>query len=347
MKTDGLRWSGRRFLVRIYPWIIALILLGLALRVAPIEDVFNTLSQLTLGQLLLIALVNTGIALLFAARWWIVLRALETPVRYLSLSAYRLSAFAVSYFTPGPQFGGEPLQVFLIRDRDEVPDGPAAASVTLDKAIELLANFTFLAFGAVLLIRFGLFPNWPGVLLRLIAFGLLLAPILFLIAAWRGKRPGTWLIGFIPQSLSVRIRGFERSTRFIATLEDEVIAFCQGHLKALLGAVLVSMLTWVVLVIEYWMMLWFLGVQLDVFQTIAVITIARFAFLTPLPGGLGALEAGQMFALTSMGYSSAVGLSLALLIRARDLVFGSLGLLLGSAMVGRKPPRSGDPEPRI
>jgi uncharacterized membrane protein YbhN (UPF0104 family) len=97
---------------------------------------------------------------------------------------------------------------------------------------------------------------------------------------------------------------------------------------------LVSLVTWLVLLGEYWLMLRFLGIDLDLLQTVAVLTIARFAFLVPLPGALGALEVSQVFALTALGYSSAQGLSLALLIRARDLVFGGLGVLLGSALLG-------------
>jgi len=52
------------------------------------------------------------------------------------------------------------------------------------------------------------------------------------------------------------------------------------------------------------------------------------AFLVPLPGGLGALEASQVFALGAFGVSAASALGVTLLIRARDLLIGGLGLLL-------------------
>ena len=334
--TYGRGNSLRRVLTRTYPWIIAVILLGLALQRVPLEDVAQTLAQLTVGQILLIILINSGIVLLFSGRWWIILRALGFKLRYLVLSAYRLAGFAVSYFTPGPQFGGEPLQVYLLLKRENVPGELAAAAVTLDKALELLGNFTFLAIGGVVIIRFGLFSEWSGMLLRLIAFGLLLLPVAFILAAWRGKRPATWVVNRVPSFLGTRIQGFSRATHFVTTMEDEVIVFCQQQVKALFGAAFVSLFTWLVLVGEYWLMLYFLGVQLDIIQIIAVITIARFAFLTPLPAGLGVLEASQMLVLSSMGYNSAVGLSLALLIRARDLLFGGFGLLLGSHLLGRR-----------
>jgi len=60
-----------------------------------------------------------------------------------------------------------------------------------------------------------------------------------------------------------------------------------------------------------------------------VVGAARLAILLPFPGGLGALEASQVIVLSGLGYTPAQGAALALLIRARDLVFGGAGLLLG------------------
>jgi uncharacterized membrane protein YbhN (UPF0104 family) len=49
-----------------------------------------------------------------------------------------------------------------------------------------------------------------------------------------------------------------------------------------------------------------------------------------VPGGLGALEASQVFALGAFGISAAAAISVTLLIRARDILIGGLGLLLAS-----------------
>jgi hypothetical protein len=323
----------RRHLSRAAAWIAALLLLGIALRSVPYWELLDTLSQLTWMQLVFLTLANCAIVLLFSGRWWIILSALGQSVPYLTLSAYRLSAFAVSYFTPGTQFGGEPLQILLLRNRDSVPGSVGGASVALDKAIELLGNFTFLAFGAVVIARFEFFSDRSANLLQLVALGLLLLPAFFLVAAWRGKRPATWLLHRLPAGLTTRFPVLQRMTSLTERVENQVVAFCQGHAVALIGSMFVSLVTWVMLLIEYWLMLRFLGINLNLFQTIAVLTIARFSFLVPLPGALGALEVGQVLALNSLGYSSAQGFSLALLIRARDLVFGAAGLLLGSALL--------------
>ena len=64
-------------------------------------------------------------------------------------------------------------------------------------------------------------------------------------------------------------------------------------------------------------------------------TATRLAFLTPLPGGLGALEAGQVLAMQTIGLDPALGISVSLLIRARDLAFGLAGMGIGARLSGR------------
>jgi uncharacterized membrane protein YbhN (UPF0104 family) len=48
---------------------------------------------------------------------------------------------------------------------------------------------------------------------------------------------------------------------------------------------------------------------------------------------LGALEASQVFALGTFGISAASALGIALLMRARDLLIGGLGLLFASRVI--------------
>ncbi len=69
----------------------------------------------------------------------------------------------------------------------------------------------------------------------------------------------------------------------------------------MLQATLVSLSVWLGMVFEYWLMTYFLGLRLSLMQAVSALTAARLAFLTPLPGGLGALEASQVLALQTLG----------------------------------------------
>ena len=114
-----------------------------------------------------------------------------------------------------------------------------------------------------------------------------------------------------------------------ATVTAERMAgnFCRRHLASLLSAIAVSILAAIGMVSEFFFITKFLHIELSISQTIAAWTAGWLAFLVPLPGGLGALEASQVFALGAFGISAASAISVTFLIRGRDLLIGGLGLL--------------------
>ena len=112
-----------------------------------------------------------------------------------------------------------------------------------------------------------------------------------------------------------------------------------------LAAVGISLLSWVGIVAEFWLMTALLGLELTAGEALVALLAARAAILLPLPAAVGALEASQAIAMARLGLPPAAGVSLSLLIRARDVVLALTGAALGAALVGRRraaPVQSGD-----
>ena len=319
-----------RWVVAILGWGVALMLLALALSRVPLADALGALARLTFAQIGALILLNGLIFLTFSGRWWLILRAQGHPIPYLRLSAYRLAAFGVTYFTPGPQFGGEPLQVYLVQRRDGVPTASALSALALDKSLELLANFGFLAAGVVLILGWDLFsPSQEGVALT-IALGLLAIPLFLLGAAGLGYAPLSGLLSGLARLIPARLaQSFNRWRGVVAQAESHSSHLFWNRPGVVLWAVLISGASWVGMVGEYWLVLGWLGVDLSVTQAIGALTAARLAYLLPLPGGLGVLEASQVLALTLLGFDPAAGIAVSLIIRLRDVGMGLAGLLLG------------------
>ncbi len=316
-------------------WLLMLLILWWALRDVPLRDIWSAIAGLRGWQILVLILFNTLILLTFSGRWWLIMRAQGYKLPYLRLVGYRLASFGVSYFTPGPQFGGEPLQVILTRDNHNVPAATAIAAVTLDKILELMANFTFLVIGLVLLLDAdfleGALPGW--LLITLLA--LFATPGFYLATLWMGARPLAALLRRIPRRLA-ELPAFQKLGESGLSAEAQMGGFCQRNPGTLFQAMLLSLFVWLAMVAEYWLTLRFLGLSPDLVVTISLLTIARTAFLLPSPGGLGTLEAAQALAFQAFGLNPALGLSVALLIRARDVAFGGLGLGIGAVQSRRK-----------
>jgi glycosyltransferase 2 family protein len=314
--------------------ILSIALLWWAVRDIPIPEILTTLLRLSPLALLSLALVNVLILLLFTGRWWIVMRALGYRLPFLSLSFYRLAGFGISYFTPGPQVGGEPLQVHLLHRRHGVSGTSAVAGVSLDKLIELLANLSFLVFGLILVLRGQLFSG--SRLLLLLSAGLLTLPIIYLSLLRLSRRPAVWFL----MQLNFPVQwqpAFERARQQVISVEEQVSALVRYKPQALLGALLLSFVTWILMIFEYWLTIRILGVYMQPAQVIAALTAARLAFLLPVPAGLGVLEAGQVAAMHILGFDPVVGISASLLIRARDITLGALGLWLGGLLTRLTP----------
>ena len=325
--------SPARIAARISLILISVVLLYITVRtvsVAAIIDVFRLLEPL---DILLLAAANALVILTFSGRWWLFLVGQGYRLPYLKLVGYRLAAFGVSYFTPGPHFGGEPLQVFLVTERDEVPADVSIAAVTMDKLFELIANFTFLLAGLILVLQHGLLAGSLGNQALAYSLLLLLLPAGLLIALWNGRHPLSALLGVVMARWpSPTLR------RWYDTLwrsEDLVAQLCRRRPDILVAASAVSALSWVALIGEYWLMTQLLGIDLTFGQAITALIAARFAILLPMPAGLGALEASQAIAMNLLGMDPAAGVALALLIRARDVLLGLFGLWLGGASVWR------------
>lgn len=319
-------------------WLGVPLLLVWALRGISLTDAWLVLARIGPAQIGILALVNGLVVLTLSGRWWLILRAQGYSLPYLTLAGYRLAAFGVSYFTPGPQFGGEPWQVFFLQRRHRVPRSSAIAAVTLDKTLELLSNFTFLLGGVICVIKCQVLPDLGGSSAIPLAFVLLALPAGFLVAIWANLRPVSGLLqaGFtlLPES-GARRKGwlplFRRLHQAIQESEAQASRFCRQHPGTMLQAFAFSLLGWAAMLGEYWLALHFLGLNLTLAQSIAALTAARLAFLLPLPGGLGSLEASQVLALGALGMGPAAGLSLSLLIRIRDVALGGLGLWWGGS----------------
>ncbi|HSK88766.1 MAG TPA: lysylphosphatidylglycerol synthase transmembrane domain-containing protein [Anaerolineales bacterium] len=333
VQGTGVRGKGSRRIFRlVVVYSVLAILLYLALRTAPFIEIRNTLRQLEFSQLAILFAINALVILCMTARWWVIVRAENTAVPFLPLIRYRLSVFGLSYFTPGPQVGGEPLQVLYLQRNHGISFARATSAVIMDKLLEFLANFILIGIGLTAAVRVGMISgNGTQALgsLSLIPTAVILAwPVIHLVLLYRGRYPISSLL-----RSGASILGNPNWVRLIIVAERMAAAFARRRLKVLLLALGFSMLAWAGMAAEYVLMASFLNANLSLDQTLAALTAALFAFLLPLPGGLGALEASQVYALTSMGYAPAIGISLSLIMRGRDILNGGIGLLLAGKFI--------------
>lgn len=323
---------------------MSLILAWYALQGMTWEPVWHLLSRISLPAIVVLVIVNLLMLPLMTARWWLFLKMLGVPTSLLTACGYRMAAGTVSYLTPGPLFGGEPLAIYLLHRRQRIPLSTATTSVAVDRLLELLTSVIVLVFClAVLGVSYSqLLPTTRGVLLLIV----LLASLIGLAAAlFTGIRPLSRLFdlisGLFPKKLVGKYRPTEvdstwSAKKIIARGEDLTQSLLRDHRSSFLLANLFSIGQWVAIFGEFWLMSFFLGVPLSFGQLAAIVVMARLAFFTPLPAGIGVLETALPWVTAMLGLGNALGMGLCLIIRFRDVVVNIAGLGLTWRYLAKK-----------
>lgn len=320
----------RRRFWRFLPWVLAVALLYWVFQTIAWSDVWRLLGQLSFREIAWLLIANGFVLITLNGRWWLMLYGQGYTIPFWHLFRYRLAAFGLSYVTPGPHFGGEPLQVYFVETEHGVPRTTAVSALTLDKLLELLVNFAFMLIGILLIVQWQVATHVVGIQMVITAVLLVCLPFGLLAALWLGATPLTSFFR-IWQKLSVWQKlgwqdGYVRFLQMIAASEAQAGQFCQRAPLILLAAFLCSLLSWLAMLAEYWLMLAFLGTPLTILQLAVTLTAARIAILLLIPGAVGALEASQMVAFGAVGLDPAAGISASLLIRLRDVGLAAIGL---------------------
>lgn len=308
-------------------------LLWWAFHKAPLAEIWAAIRQLRGWQIAVILTLNGLFYMVATLRWWIIIRADNPHIPYFPLLAVRVSVFGVSYFTLGPQVGGEPLQVLALQKRYGLTYTHATATVLMDKLLEFLVDFFMLAIGLTAILRVGVLAEsglqFSGDLL-LLAF-LIFWPPVHLILLYNRHYPLSGMVRRLPF-----INKNSKPLRFLRAAERLAGRFCQRHPRRLLAAIACSLLAGAGMLLDYALMTAFLNIHLTFWKMTAGWMMGWISLVMPLPGGLGALEASQVFTLGMYGFSAAVALSLTLVMRGRDMLIGGLGLLLAGTGWNRR-----------
>lgn len=313
---------------RFISFFVGLAMAWFALHDAPWGDVATLFVELGFLPIIAIILINIVMLLLMTARWWLLLHTLGSQIPLLSASLYRNCANTISYITPGPHFGGEPFLVYLLRKRHGMELPAAGTSVIVDRLLELVASIIFLALGLLYLFltKENFLADFKGIVLLSIVFILLLS---FLIVLFRGYRPLSRLYSlFLKLARRHPVDQGAGKNGLSIIVEGELAAeslFRHNRFSFIL-ANLLSIAHWLGIFIEFWLMAYFLGFPLSTGQVVAIVLVARLAFFTPLPAGIGVLETALPYISQVLGLGPALGIGLCLIIRFRDIIFCLIGV---------------------
>lgn len=336
--TGGLT---RRKVLTLWLWLLALALFAWTLAQLPLRDIGAQLRLLTGWDWLLWSVVNVSVLYFAVRRWQLLGQALQARLSLRALFRLRQAGAAVSFLTPGPHFGGEPLQLYWLYRHHATPLHRAVAMLGVDRFFETGINLVVLLAGVIVLGATAVVPLREWLPVTAILSGVLCA---LLVAIALMLRYPDWLANCL--SLPMRRLyaglaaydgraggdgGWQRDSANLSRGWQSLVNLLRGALiqqrPTLWLALLLSIAGWGALLVELALLLDFLGLTPSP-RAIALIMVGmRLAMLLPVPGGIGTIEASLLWSFQYLGLSVDAAAGLIALIRLRD----ALLLLIGMA----------------
>jgi uncharacterized protein (TIRG00374 family) len=291
-----------------------------------ITDLFSSYQKPRIEYILGFLGASVFIQCALTARWKIILKYQGIKLSFIKATLYRLAGYSISYITPGPRVGGEPVTAALMR-KEGIPFGKALSGIAMDKVIETACFGTFFIFGGLLILTQFSLPFATKLILIITLVFFVITIGLFIHRLIHGKYYFTVIFRAIQLHRLSFLKKFEHN---VQEFEHLMIDFYHEKKLYFLGVVGMSVVAWVGMYFEYQFLSLILGVPIGISQLFLIISFVGVALLTPVPMALGTQEAGQIGAFAIFGIKKSSALALSLMVRARDLVLTGIGLAVVS-----------------
>ena len=305
-------------------WAAAGSLVFLTVRELPIAEMGLKLAEISPSAWFILFIINVAILFLAAARWKVLANIFNAELSLVDLFKIRQAGSTISFVTPGPQFGGEPLQVYWLHQKYDVPIDIALTTLGSDRLLETIINLLILVIGLALIIGSGLDADFSKALLvTSITLAILIILTLLIL-----KKP-RWLariFGFLFSRFSKKSSYLENYHQMWKAI-DRLFTQIKKNRSSVFLASMLGLAGWFLLILELYFMMKVLDLSPSLYDIIFVMVGIRLALLMPIPGGVGTIEASLLWSFSILNLAAAGAGGLIALSRFRDVIILIVGMV--------------------
>ena len=313
----------RRKLFFLTVWLVGCSLVFFTVRELPLAGILERLGEISPLRLVGLLAINSLILFLSVKRWQILAQAFDIQLSLAHLFKVRQAGNTISFVTPGPQFGGEPLQLYWLRQSREIPMDISLAILGADRFMEIFINLSILLLSVIFIFYTDIEVN----LSKTFLFIFLTVSILTMLLVLFLRQP-EWLENIF-KSL------FSRFTNTVSNPNESqnassgwgrILKKIEKNKSKFILAATIALLGWIALLLELFMMMEALGISPNFYEVIFVMLGIRIALLMPIPGGVGTIEASLFWSFEILGLTLAGAGGLIALSRLRDVIVLFIGI---------------------
>jgi len=306
----------KRFLLSIFSLILGAILFGVVIRNVGWQGVWDTITLLSGFKGVLIFLLTVLIWFISSMRFKRILDGMGHTIPVLTLWPIYLTGFAISFLMPMLILGGELFRAYIMRDRFDVPFHKGAASVLIERLLEMTVLFIIIVFG---LLFFFLSVGLPSKELTYVALGSVIVIAVLLVVFY--------ITSFKNKSL---VKFFSRGAGngHILEMEREVFNFFTLSNPRFWEGLAWSLMKNLAALARAWLLIIFLGKTISLLPVLSILSFFYISMLIPIPASLGTHDAFQAFAFGALGLGASTGAAFALILRVVELLLALAGVVL-------------------
>ena len=303
-------------------WLTASILIILTVLKLPIGSMLQRMHAVSFSAWIILLLVNLVILFLAVKRWQILSQIFGVEISFVRLFIIRQAGSAFSFLTPGPQFGGEPLQAYWLNHGQGVPLNDTIASIGLDRFIEIFINFSFLLLCILFVIRSNIGADLSNAVF-FVFLSLICLITLFLLFFYKHRFIVNALFSLYRKVVQ-KASDKNQEQRIIKSI-DAIFSRIEKEKLRVLFAIVIGAFGWLALIFELYFIMSALNLAPDLYEIVFVMLGIRIALLMPIPGGVGTIETSLIWSFGVLGFSLVGAGGVIALSRIRDVIILILG----------------------
>jgi uncharacterized protein (TIRG00374 family) len=307
--------------IRIVGVLIGALIVAFLIKEVGWINIRHSLGMLGWGYTIVLAYPLSWI-LLNTAGWRMALHKQFARLRLIKLAQIRLAGETFNSMLPSGYIGGEPLKARLLSRW--IPLRESTSSVLIAKAAQSVGLVLFVGLGLI----FGgnkkqnSILHHPATLISLLLLTAGIAIFTVLLTRRSFSRFGRWLHHLTGHPWLQKQEGK------LVALDDSIGAFYREGKSRFLGSVFWHIAGWLAGALEVAVIFFLIGHRIHWREAWFIGAMAQLASVLGLfaPGGVGLYEGGHYLAASMLGLSPALGISVALIRRVREIFWNGVGL---------------------
>ncbi len=302
-------------------------LLWLVLREIDLAEVLHRTLSIGWGMALILFLYFCAF-LIDSFTWQMVVAGVPlNPLWTYRIWKVRMVGEVLNSLIPAGGMGGEPMKALILQRHFGIGLRDGAASLVMAKTINMVSLVIFLGLGLAWMSRAPELAGYQST--GAIGLGLMVAGTAGLLMIQLG--PVSLFVRRVARTFP-RLSKLERWLDLARDLEQRMIRVYQNRPARLTAAVTLALVNWVLGAVEVYYALYFLGHPITLTEAWIIESAAQLlragAFF--VPAGIGVQEGAFMLLCTAVTGSAELGIAVALIRRAREIVWLLWGSTIGA-----------------